>query len=169
MARTRYNALQRAQAVDFVDWLPHGVLVALDRCLMHFGLEGRTPLLDRAVAEFAFPLPNRLKLKRGQGKYLLRSWLAEASATAQPFAKKLGFTVPVGEWIAERASELGPLVARAPGVAEFCRPDVVERVFASGSKAHRLLAWRLLFFALWHRRHVLGLPSGDDTWACLSS
>ena len=169
MARKGYNALQRAQAVDFVDWLPHSVLVALDRCLMRFGLEGRTPLLDRAVADFAFPLPNGLKLRHGQGKYLLRRWLADANPAARPFAKKLGFTVPVGEWIAARGAELAPLVSRAPGVAEWCRPETVQGVFTSSVKAHRLLAWRLLFFALWHRQHVERRPPAGDTLACLGS
>ncbi|MDX7952190.1 asparagine synthase (glutamine-hydrolyzing) [Lichenihabitans sp. Uapishka_5] len=167
MVGTGYNALQRAQAVDFVDWLPHSVLVGLDRCLMHFGLEGRTPLLDRAVADFAFPLPNGLKLKHGQGKYLLRQWLADANPVAEPFAKKLGFTVPVGEWIAAQGPKLGPLVARMPGVAALCRPDTVAAVFSADGKAHRLLAWRLLFFALWHRAHVERQPMSGGTLACL--
>ncbi len=162
-----FNALQRAQAVDFADWLPHSVLIALDRCLMHFGLEGRTPLLDRSVAGFGFTLPNGLKLRRGQGKYLLRRWLADANPAAKPFAKKLGFTVPVGEWIARDAARLGPLVARQPGVADLCRPEVVEAVFRNPARDARLLAWRLLFFALWHRRHVLGLEPVGDTVTCL--
>ena len=167
-ARHGYNALQRAQAVDFADWLPHSVLIALDRCLMHFGLEGRTPLLDRGVADFGFPLPNGLKLRRGQGKYILRRWLADANAASAPFAKKRGFTVPVIEWISARGERLGPLVARSPGIADLCRPDVVTSVFAGGG-AHGLLAWRLLFYALWHRRHIEGrLPSGD-VFDCLAS
>ncbi len=164
-----YNALQRAQAVDFADWLPHSVLLVLDRCLMHFGLEGRTPLLDRTVSEFGFTLPNRLKLRRGQGKYLLRRWLADHNPTAKPFAKKLGFTVPVGEWIAREGVRLGPLVARDPGIAELCRPEVVTRVFEGQSKAHRLLAWRLLFLALWHRRHVRQLSPEGGVFDCLES
>jgi asparagine synthase (glutamine-hydrolysing) len=164
-----YNALQRVQAVDFVDWLPHSVLIGLDRCLMHFGLEGRTPLLDRSVADFAFTLPNRLKLRHGQGKYLLRRWLADANPTARPFGKKLGFTVPVGEWIAREGRRLGPLVAAAPGVAELCRGEVVLKIFSSEDKAHRLLAWRLLFFALWHRRHILGRGPDGDCFASLES
>ena len=169
-AATRsYNSLQRAQAVDFVDWLPHSVLIGLDRCLMHFGLEGRTPLLDRAVSEFGFTLPNRLKLRRGQGKYLLRRWLADHNPAARPFAKKLGFTVPVGEWIAREGPRLGPLVAREPGIAELCRAETVTRIFASDDKAHRLLAWRLLFLGLWHRRHIRGLAPEGDTMACLAS
>ena len=162
-----FNGLQRAQALDFADWLPHSVLVAVDRCLMHFGLEGRTPLLDRSVADFGFALPNGLKLRRGQGKYLLRRWLAEANPAARPFAKKLGFTVPVGEWIARDGARLGELVAREPGVAALCRPATVRQVFASADKAHRLLAWRLLFFALWHRRHIRGLAPEGGTLACL--
>jgi len=40
-------------------------------------------------------------------------------------------------------------------------------VFASSNKTHRLLAWRLLFFALWHRRHVRGLQPEGGTIACL--
>ena len=168
-AARSYNGLQRAQALDFADWLPQSVLVALDRCLMHFGLEGRTPLLDRAVADFGFALPNRLKLRRGQGKYLLRRWLAEHNAASRPFGRKLGFTVPVGEWIARDGKRLGELVSREPGVASFCRPETVRRVFDSPDKAHRLLAWRLLFFALWHRRHVRGIAPEGGTTGCLDS
>lgn len=167
--RHAFNALQRAQAVDFADWLPHSVLIGLDRCLMRFGLEGRTPLLDRAVADFGFALPNRLKLRAGQGKYLLRRWLADANPAARPFAKKLGFTVPVGEWIAREAARLGPLVAADPGIAAVCRPETVRAIFSSREKAHRLLAWRLLFFALWHRRHMRGLEPAGDTFASLST
>ncbi len=164
-----FNALQRAQAVDFADWLPHSVLIGLDRCLMHFGLEGRTPLLDRDVSAFGFTLPNRLKLRRGQGKYLLRRWLGDHNPAATPFGKKLGFTVPVGEWIAREAARLGPLVARAPGIGDLCRPETVAGIFASPEKSHRLLAWRLLFLALWHRRHVRGLPPRGDTFECLAA
>ena len=169
IATHRFNGLQRAQALDFADWLPHSVLVALDRCLMHFGLEGRTPLLDRAVADFGFALPNRLKLRRGQGKYVLRRWLADHNTVARPFARKLGFTVPVGEWIARDGYRLGELVSREPGVADLCRPEVVRQIFRSPDKAHRLLAWRLLFFALWHRRHMRGLAPDGDTLACLEA
>ena len=77
--------------------------------------------------------------------------------------------MPVGEWIAERATVIGPLVARAPGVSDLCRPETVRQVCAGTGKAHRLLAWRLLFFALWHRRHVGGLQPSGDTLACLEA
>jgi asparagine synthase (glutamine-hydrolysing) len=168
-ATHRFNRLQQAQAIDFVDWLPHCNLLELDRCLMHWGLEGRTPLLEPALANFAFLLPDRLKLRGGQGKYLLRKWLADHFPEAQPFARKRGFTVPVGEWIAAKAAPLGKLVAQDAGIVELCFPDVVRGVFASPTKSHRLLAWRLLFYALWHRCHVRKMPPTGDVFACLEA
>jgi asparagine synthase (glutamine-hydrolysing) len=157
--RTR---LQVAQAVDCADWLPNDLLTKLDRCLMAHGIEGRTPFLDAAVAGFAFPLPDRLKVRGRQGKWLLRQWLARAMPAALSAAPKRGFTVPVGAWIAEEAKRLGPLVASQPGVAEIVAPEAVRRLFASSEKHAGFAAWTLLFYALWHRRHIMGrAPSGD--------
>jgi asparagine synthase (glutamine-hydrolysing) len=160
--RAGRSRLQVAQAADCADWLPHDLLLKVDRCLMAHGVEGRVPFLDPAVAAVAFPLADRLKVRGGRGKYLLRRWLAEAMPEAEPFARKRGFTVPVGQWIAGRGAALGPLVAAAPGVAEICHPDRVRALFVAGGKRAGFAAWTLLFYALWHRRHVLGLgPDGD--------
>ncbi len=81
---------------------------------MAHGLEGRTPLLDPVVGDFGFCLPEGLKLARGRGKYLMRRWLEEHVPNSPAFARKKGFTVPVGDWIAARSDELGPLVAGDP-------------------------------------------------------
>ena len=127
---------------------------------MAHGVEGRVPFLDLKVADFALRLPDRLKVRRGQGKWLLRKWLQTVLPAARPFARKRGFTVPVGEWIGGRGRELGPLVASQPGIEEICLPNAVEDLFAaagpgSGQRAGRA-AWGLLFHALWHRRHIEG-------------
>jgi asparagine synthase (glutamine-hydrolysing) len=162
------SALQVAQLVDCADWLPNDLLVKLDRCLMAHGVEGRTPFLDPPLAAFAFLLPDALKIRRGLGKWLLRRWLAEHLPEARPLAKKRGFTVPVGRWIAGRAGEIGPLVAAAPAVRELCRPEAVERLFAAAAdKRAGRAAWTLLFYALWHRHHVEGAALPADTRAAL--
>ena len=150
--------LQAAQATDCADWLPHDLLVKLDRCLMANSVEGRTPFLDPVVANFAFRLPDELKVRRGKGKYLLRKWLARALPESKPFERKRGFTVPVAEWMKERAKQLGPLVARSPGVAALCRPDAVEKLFANidWRDRYRMACWQLLFYAVWHRVHIEG-------------
>jgi asparagine synthase (glutamine-hydrolysing) len=160
--------LQIAQAVDFADWLPNDLLTKLDRCLMANGLEGRTPFLDPAVAAVAFRLSDKLKIRRGLGKWLLRRWLADRVPAADAFGAKRGFTVPVGVWIGAEARRLGPLVARAPGVLEIAEPASVERLFQSKGKHERFAAWTLLFYALWHRAHILGKPADGDIFHCLS-
>jgi asparagine synthase (glutamine-hydrolysing) len=161
------SRLQAAQAVDCADWLPNDLLTKADRCLMANGVEGRVPFLDPVVADFAFRLPDRLKVHKGMGKWLLRRWLSTALPAARPFDRKRGFTVPVAEWIARRPG-LGPLVARQPGIAEICRPGRVEALFASCGKDTGFACWTLLFYALWHRRHLLGKPPEGDVFECLS-
>ena len=154
------SKLQAAQAADIAQWLPNDLLIKLDRCLMAHGVEGRTPFLDRGVAAAAWRLPDSLKLRNNQGKYLLRAWLAKALPEARPFAPKQGFTVPVGAWIAAQGARLGPLVAAQPGIAEIAAPDRVIALFRNAN--HKRLgaaAWTLLFYALWHQAHIQGRPA----------
>ena len=162
--------LQTAQAVDCADWLPNDLLIKLDRCLMAHGTEGRTPYLDTEMAALAFCLPDELKVRRGLGKWLLRRWLAEHLPEAQPLARKRGFTVPVARWISRRADEIGPLVARSAGVREICQPDAVERLFAAANnKRAARAAWNLLFYSLWHRRHIERATLPPDTAEALAA
>jgi asparagine synthase (glutamine-hydrolysing) len=163
------SRLQAAQAVDCADWLPNDLLTKLDRCLMAQGLEGRTPFLDPVVADFAFRLPDRLKVRDGRGKYLLRRLLERLLPEAQPFSPKRGFTVPVGAWIATRGRDLGQLVARQPGIAEIAHPDRVVKLFEGAAEKHAGQgAWILLFYALWHRAHVQRQGVAPDVFAALA-
>lgn len=162
-----WNRLQRAQAVDCADWLPNDLLTKLDRCLMAHGIEGRVPFLDPVVAELAFRLPDRLKLADGRGKYLLRKWLDGVLPSAEPFSPKRGFTVPVAEWLARRP-ELGPLLAAQPQIQALCRPGAVESLFQRLDKRNGFAAWTLLFYALWHHRHVQNRPVEGGIFDVLS-
>ncbi len=161
--RTR---LQAAQAVDIADWLPNDLLTKLDRCLMAHGVEGRVPFLDPFVADFAFRLPDRMKVRHGRGKWLLRKWLETALPASKPFTKKRGFTVPVGDWIADKGEKLGELVAANAGIAEVCDPDAVKRLFSAGRDQGQA-QWTLLFYALWHKRHIEGADVSGDVFGVL--
>ncbi len=163
------TALQAAQAADIASWLPCDLLTKLDRCLMAHAVEGRTPFLDPVVAAAAWRLPDSLKLRNGQGKYLLRAWLEGALPAARPFAPKQGFTVPVGAWIAGHGDRLGALVSAQAGVAEIAEPSRVKALFAAaGGKRQGAAAWALLFYALWHRAHIEAADVSGDVFEVLA-
>ncbi|BBK31061.1 asparagine synthase (glutamine-hydrolysing) [Stella humosa] len=166
---TGRSRLQVAQAADCADWLPNDLLTKLDRCLMAHGVEGRTPFVDPEMAALAFALPDTLKIRDGRGKYLLRRWLAGAQPTAEPFARKKGFTVPVGEWIHGRGTVLGPLVAAHPAIQPIADAGAVVALFRTPGKHEGFAAWTLLFYALWFGRHMLGRPVTDDVFAALAA
>lgn len=149
--------LQQAQYADIATWLPGDLLTKLDRCLMAHGLEGRTPFLDAQVAAFAFPLADRFKVRGRYGKWLLRRWLERACPAAEPWARKQGFTVPVDAWIAPRAADIAPRIAKVKAVRALRDPDSVTAAFASQNGA----GWPLLFFAVWSLIHLDGASPSE--------
>ena len=150
--------LQQAQAADIATWLPADLLTKLDRCLMAHGLEGRTPFLDADVAAFAFPLPDRMKARGRYGKWLLRKWLEAACPAAEPWARKQGFTVPVGAWITPRAPDLAPRIAAVAAVRALRTAEQVAAAFADPASPQR---WPLLFFAVWSLIHLEGASPAE--------
>jgi asparagine synthase (glutamine-hydrolysing) len=166
--RTR---LMAAQAADLADALPNDQLPMLDRCLGAQGLRVTTPFLDAGIVAACWRLPDALKVRGRRGQWLLRQWLARHHPAPVAEAPRHAPAVPIAAWIAGVAGRLGPLVAAQPGVAEIARPDRVAALFrAAGSDKHRgFAAWHLLFYALWHRAHVEGLPADGDVWEVLAA
>ena len=148
--------LQQAQWSDVVTWLPNDLLLKLDRCLMAHGLEGRTPFLDPEVAAFAFPLPDRMKVRGRYGKWLLRKWLERTCPAAEPWARKQGFTVPVETWIAPRAEAIAARLGDVEALRRV-KPDAAA-AFRSVTSGVR---WPLLFFAVWSRIHLEGASPSE--------
>lgn len=160
------SSLQKVQALDVADWLPHDLLTKIDRSLMAFGVEGRPPFLDLPLARFGFFLEDDLKIYKGQGKYLLKEWLRQHVSSSNPFSKKKGFTVPIEKWLSQKASLLGPLLMQQESLKRWCYPDTIKDLFSSlsysSSKNSRktLACWNLLFYALWYKIHVEKHPIG---------
>jgi asparagine synthase (glutamine-hydrolysing) len=164
------SRLAAAQATDMADWLPHGALLKLDRCMMAHGVEARTPFLDPGVAKAVFRLPDGMKLRDGMGKWILRKWLDRHLPMTRPFVPKQGPTLPIGDWIKAEGARLGPLVAAQPGVAEIAEPAKVRLLFGDMRRPrHGFACWKLLFYALWHRRHILGVPPAGDVFETLAA
>ena len=153
------TALQRAQWSDIAGWLPDDLLLKLDRMLMAHGMEGRTPFLDREVAQFAWNLPDREKVRGRWGKWLLRRWLARACPSAQPWTRKRGFTTPVAAWIASDATATADRLVAAGWLEGVLHPDRLRLVFADVELESR--RWPLLFLGLWIAVHQRGLTPDE--------
>ncbi|HPA38744.1 MAG TPA: asparagine synthase (glutamine-hydrolyzing) [Phenylobacterium sp.] len=157
------NRLQQAQWRDIETWLPNDLLLKLDRCLMAHGLEGRTPFLDPEVAAFAFPLPDRFKVRGRYGKWILRRWLEGVCPAAEPWARKQGFTVPVDAWIAPRAADIAERICGLEAVRRVRSAEAVKASFETGG-AER---WPLLFFAVWSLIHLEKASPSEALKACV--
>lgn len=150
-----FTRLQRYQARDISDWLPDDLMLKVDRCLMAHGIEGRVPLLDRDVLLFAFGLPDDLKIRDGQHKYLLRRWVANRQPQQEPWADKKGFTVPIRPWLEARRPALRDYLRVHPGLAEVMLPDRVSTWLETPlDRRGGKLLFSILCYAMWHDVHI---------------
>ena len=94
------NIVKR-QAIDFYFWLVRDFLHAVDRNTMMFGLEARTPFLDKEVFKVASTLPTNAKINKQTTKPALREAAKKVIPNESYKKKKLGFPVPLREWIRE--------------------------------------------------------------------
>jgi asparagine synthase (glutamine-hydrolysing) len=155
--RTRgMTPLRRMLYLDTRVWLPDDLLMKADKMTMATAIELRVPLLDHHLVEHAWSLPDRYKVRRGEGKRLLRR-AARGRVPAEILARpKQGFATPTGAWL--RAA-LAPLVeevlldGRSLGRERFdrtCLETFMREHRAGRDRSPEL--WALLVLELWHAR-----------------
>jgi asparagine synthase (glutamine-hydrolysing) len=105
--------LDRAQYADLTRWLPGGMLTKVDRTSMAVGLEAREPLLDHRLVEFAATLPAAMRVRGGQGKWLLKRALEPYLPREILYRPKMGFVTPVSAWFRGQLATQAAALARS--------------------------------------------------------
>lgn len=141
------DALDRAQYADFRHWLPGDILTKVDRTSMAVGLEAREPLLDHRLIEFCATLPAGLRLRRGEGKWLMKKALEPWLPRDILYRPKMGFVTPVSAWFRDGLADEAAALTRSPVLASWFDLHAVERIVAdhrTGRAEHGRTLWQLV-------------------------
>lgn len=143
------SALDRAQYADLKFWLPGGILTKVDRTSMAVSLEAREPLLDHRLIEFAAALPERLRLRGGQGKWLLKKTMGRYLPDEVLYRPKQGFVTPIAQWFRGPLADVARGIGGSTALARtgWFDPATLRRIaeaHISGRSDNARLLWQLL-------------------------
>jgi asparagine synthase (glutamine-hydrolysing) len=145
--------------VDVVTYLPDDLLAKIDIATMAYSLEGRSPLLDPDVMEFAASLPPSSKLRHLRKKWIFRQAYRDVIPRSILSGAKIGFAIPLAEWLRGdlRAYARDVLLDRRSLDRGYFEEAEVRRILErheSGSADNSLRIWALLMLEHWHELFV---------------
>ena len=152
-----YDDVTKMQYIDFNFWLIGDILLKADKMSMANSLEVRVPYLDRILINYAKELPTKYKIKDGQTKYAFRKVANEVLESKFADKKKLGFPVPIREWIKEEDiyNKIKDTFSRS---SEFFKVDEIIKLLdehKEGKKDNSRKIWTIYSFLVWYDEYFI--------------
>lgn len=143
-------------------WLPNDFFIKADKMTMAHAVEERVPILDHNIAEFAFTIPTRLKLKGLTGKYIFKKAMVGLLPDQIINRRKHGYNVPVDYWLRHSLKDtLAQLLHESKHNhynKEYVLNLLTEFQKSRGSYNMNFLnaqkLWSILIFEIWHRLFI---------------
>jgi len=153
----KYDMVRKMQYIDFNFWLVGDILLKADKMSMANSLEVRVPFLDRIVIDYAKDIPTKYKIRNGQTKYAFRQVASEVLDKKWSDKKKLGFPVPIREWIKERDVYKKIKDTFNEGGKFFDTKKIIELLdeHILGKKDNSRKIWTIYSFLIWYKEYFV--------------
>lgn len=143
------TGLDRAQYADLAFWLPGDILTKVDRTSMAVSLEAREPLLDHRLIEFCAGLPDRMRVRGGQGKWLMKRAMRRYLPDDILYRPKQGFVTPIAQWLRGPLAGEARAISSSAGIARtgWFDGEVLRKMAEShiaGAADHSRLLWQMV-------------------------
>ena len=168
--KNKVTRLQSFQLFDYYNWLPNNLLVKLDRCLMTFSMEGRTPFIDKKLFNKLFYISDKEKIYNGVSKFYIRKFLNSNIQNYNFFEKKKGFTVPIYEWIPKKINFLRELLLKQDFLKEYFSKDELVKICNSIRTNKKFVKplWHIIFFTSWYLVNIKGIKKRGNFFDILA-
>lgn len=145
------DPLSRIQYVDIKTYLPDDILVKVDRAAMAVSLEVRAPYLDHKFMEAVARIPSSLKLRGGEGKYILKKSLEPVLPKDILYRAKQGFGVPLHKWFREDLKDVAyaTIFDKTDGLLDQKYLKKIWNDHQSGTFNRARYLWAVLMFRKW--------------------
>lgn len=147
------------QYADAMTYLPGDILTKVDIATMANSLEGRSPLLDHDLVEWALRIPENISSGLFEGKLVLKALAKKHLPNSVIDRPKMGFGIPINDWFAQ---ELQPMArdvllsqrARERGLFDPAEVDLLISDHVAKRDSHGYRLWALLCLELWFKEVV---------------